>query len=267
MTSAKWLIVTAVLGYGGICAVLYFSQRSLMYFPESLRTPPASAGLPQAEEVTLDTTDGERVIAWHVPPRDDKPIVIYFHGNGGSLRMRAARFRTLTSDGTGLLALSYRGYGGSTGDPSEAGFLRDAAAAYGFAESRHGADRIVLWGESLGTGVAVAIAAERPVERVILESPFPSTADIAASTYFFVPVRLLMKDQFRADERIDRVTAPVLVLHGGRDTIVPIAFGEQLYGLIRAPKRFVRLAEAGHNDHDAYGAVEVVRKFLAERLD
>ena len=223
--------------------------------------------MPQAEEVTLDTADGERVIAWHVPPRDDRPVVLYFHGNGGSLRMRAARFRALTGDGTGLLALSYRGYGGSTGRPSEAGLLRDAAAAYAFAAARYGSARIVLWGESLGTGVAVALAAERPVGRVILESPFTSAVDLAASIYFFVPVRLLMKDQFRSDERIGRVTAPVLVLHGERDTIVPIALGEQFYGLIRAPKRFVRLPDAGHNDHDAYGAVEVVRKFLAERLD
>jgi fermentation-respiration switch protein FrsA (DUF1100 family) len=110
----------------------------------------------------------------------------------------------------------------------------------------------------------VALAAERPVARVILESPFTSIADIAASIYWFVPVRLLIKDPFRADERIARVTAPVLVLHGTRDNVVPIAFGERLYALIQAPKRFVRLAGAGHNDHDGYGAVETVQAFLAE---
>ncbi len=267
MVTLKWLVVLALVGYGGICAVLYFAQRALMYLPDTTRTPPAAAGLPEAEEIVLDSADGERVVAWHVPARGDKPVVLYFHGNGGALSLRAERFKALTRDGTGLVALSYRGYGGSTGRPTEAGLLRDAAAAYAFTAARYPAERIALWGESLGTGVAVALAAEKPVGRVILESPFTSAADIAASVYFFVPVRLLMKDQFRSDERIGRVTAPVLVFHGERDDIVPIRYGERLYGLIRSPKRFVRLPGAGHNDHDGYRAVEIVGKFLAERFD
>lgn len=267
MTILKWLALLVLLGYGGVCALLYFAQRAMMYFPDTARTPPAAAGLPTAEEVVLDTADGERVIAWHVPPRGDKPVVVYFHGNGASLAVRGARFNTLTRDGTGLLALSYRGFGGSSGHPSEAGLLRDAAAGYQFAAARYKPERIVLWGESLGTAVAIAVAAERPVARIILESPFTSAADIAASTYFFVPVRLLMKDQFHSDERIGRVTAPILVMHGDRDDVVPIRFGERLYALIRSPKRFVRLSGANHNDHDQFGAMEAVRSFLAERFD
>lgn len=266
MAALKTLILLALVGYLGLVAILYVAQRALMYVPETARTPPAAAGVPAAEEVVLDTADGEKLIAWYVPPRGDKPIVLYFHGNGGSLRLRGWRFRDLTSDGTGLLAVSYRGYGGSTGSPTEAGFLQDARAAYDFAAARHPADRIALWGESLGTGVAVALAAERPVARVVLESPFTSTADVAATIYFFVPVRLMMKDQFRSDERIGAVTAPVLVLHGERDNVVPICFGERLYDMIRAPKRFVRLPRASHNDHDEYGAVELVRKFLSEPM-
>ena len=267
MAMLKWLILLALVAYCGVGAFLYFAQRALMYFPETARTPPAAAGLPAAEEVILTTADGERVIAWHVPPRGEKPVVIYFHGNGASLAVRGARFAALTSDGTGLVALSYRGFGGSTGRPTEDGILRDAEAAYQFAAARYKPERIALWGESLGTGVAVAIAAERPVGRVLLESPFTSAADVAASTYFFVPVRLLMKDQFHSDERIGRVTAPVLVLHGERDNIVPIRFGERLYALIRSPKRFVRLPGANHNDHDEHGAMAAVRTFLAERFD
>jgi hypothetical protein len=108
----------------------------------------------------------------------------------------------------------------------------------------------------------VALAAERPVARVLLESPFTSTADIAAASYPFVPVRLLMKDQFRSDERIGRVTVPVLVVHGTRDGVVPIGYGERLYGMIRSPKRFIPLPNAGHSDHDDYGAAGKVRPFL-----
>jgi uncharacterized protein len=260
----KWILIIALVCYGGLVALLYFGQRALQYFPERFRTAPAAAGMPEAEEVVLDTSDGERVIVWHVPPRGQKPVVLYFHGNGASLRWRVDRFRTLTSDGTGLVALSYRGYGGSSGSPTEPGLLNDASAAYAFALTRYAPARIVLWGESLGSGVAVALAAEKPVGHVVLESPFTSAVDVAAGRYWFVPVRLLMKDQFRSDLRIGKVTAPVLVLHGERDRIVPIVLGERLYAMINAPKRFVRFPDAGHNDIGAR-AVAAAREFLGER--
>jgi hypothetical protein len=257
----KWLMIAAVIGYVGLVALLYVTQRALQYFPERFRTAPAAAGLPQAEEVVLDTADGEHVIAWHLPPRGDKPVILYFHGNGASLRWRVDRYRALTADGTGLLALSYRGYGGSSGRPTEAGLINDALAAYDFARARYDIPRIALWGESLGSGIAVALAAEHPVGHVILESPFTSAADVGAARYWFVPVRLLMKDQFHSDLRVGKITAPVLVIHGDRDWIVPIALGERLYALINAPKRFVRLADAGHNDLGAR-SVEAAIKFL-----
>ena len=260
----KWILIIALVCYGGLVALLYFGQRALQYFPERFRTAPAAAGMPEAEEVVLDTSDGERVIVWHVPPRGQKPVVLYFHGNGASLRWRVDRFRTLTSDGTGLVALSYRGYGGSSGSPTEPGLLSDASAAYAFALTRYPPARIVLWGESLGSGVAVALAAEKPVGHMVLESPFTSAVDVGAGRYWFVPVRLLMKDQFRSDLRIGKVTAPVLVLHGERDRIVPIVLGERLYAMINAPKRFVRFPDAGHNDIGAR-AVQAAREFLGER--
>src|SRR5947209_11328461 len=264
MSTLKWFTLYAILGYGALLALLYLTQRAIQYFPERLRTAPAAAGLPQAQEVVLDTADGERVIVWHVPPRADKPVVLYFHGNGGSLRGRVDRFRALTADGTGLVALSYRGYGGSSGAPTEAGLVNDALAAYAFTRARYPAERIVLWGESLGTGVAVALAAQQPVGHLILQSPFTSAADVGAQRYWFVPVGLLMKDQFRSDLRIGKVTAPVLVLQGERDTIVPMALAERLYGLINAPKRFVRFPGIGHNDLGAE-AVEAAKQFLGER--
>jgi fermentation-respiration switch protein FrsA (DUF1100 family) len=263
MALVKWLLLLLVVGYGGLVALIYVAQRSLMYFPDTTRRSPASAGLPQAEEIALTTADGEQVFAWHVPPRGDKPVVLYFQGNGGGLDLRADRFRRLTSDGTGLVALNYRGYGGSSGRPTEPGLLHDAAAAYGFAAARYPVERLVVWGESLGTGVAVATAAAHPVGRVLLESPYTSTVDLAASVYWFLPVRLLMHDQFRSDRRIAQVTAPVLILHGARDRVVPIELGERLYGMIRGPKRFARLADAGHNDHDAHGAEQAWRAFIA----
>jgi fermentation-respiration switch protein FrsA (DUF1100 family) len=262
MSLLKSLLVIAAVAYLGLVALLYVVQRALMYFPDATQWPPVEVGLPQAEAVVLPTFDGEHVIVWHVPPREGKPVVLYFQGNGGGLNLRAARFSRLVADGTGLVALNYRGYGGSTGRITEAGLLHDAAAAYAFTAQRYGAERIVLWGESLGTGVAVAVAAEHPVARVLLESPFTSAADVAASTFWYIPVRLLMHDPFRSDERIAKVTAPVLIVHGDRDRTVPFAFGEGLYALVRSPKRFLRLPGAGHNDHDAHGVLEQVRSFI-----
>ena len=262
MATLKSLIILAILAYAGVLALMYVFQRSLMYFPDRARTPPAAAGLPQAEEVTLTSADGERLIAWYVPPQGDKPLVIYFHGNGGALNLRADRFRWLTTDGFGLLGLSYRGYGGSSGTPSENGFLLDASAAYDFAAARYPAGRIVLWGESLGTGVAVALAAERPIGGLILDAPFSSAADIGASAYPFIPVRWFIKDSFRSDERIGRVKAPLLVLHGEQDRIVPIRFGERLFALANEPKQMVRFPSGGHVNLDDHGAPDAVRVFL-----
>ena len=144
----KWLIVPVVV-YGAFVALVYVAQRLLQYFPERRRTAPSAIGLANAEEVVLDTTDGERVIVWHAPPRNGQPIFVYFHGNGGSLRWREERFRDLTDDGSGLVALSYRGYGGSSGRPTEKGLIEDARATYAFAIARYPAERLVLWGESL----------------------------------------------------------------------------------------------------------------------
>ena len=138
------------------------------------------------------------------------------------------RFRALISDGSGLVALSYRGYGGSSGRPTEKGLSEDAAAAYAFAIARYPAERMVIWGKSLGSALAIALGAEKPIGCLVLEAPFTSAVDVGAWHYWFVPVRLLMKDQFRSILCADRVKAPVLVVHGENDAIVPIALGEQI---------------------------------------
>ena len=267
MATLKWWIVTALLGYGGLVGLMYLAQRSMLFAPDTARTPPAAAGLPQASEVTLVSGDGTKVLAWHIPPADGRPVVIFFQGNGGALRGRTNRFRTLTADGTGLVALAYPGYGGSEGRPSEDSLIGAGFAAYAFAAERYPPERIALWGESMGGAVAIAVAAEKPVARMILESPFTSAVDLAASMYWFVPVRLLMKDPFRSDLRVGKVTAPTLVMHGVHDRLVPISHSERLMEMIRAPKKFVRFENGSHNDLDSQGATATVKRFLAGELD
>ena len=188
--------------------------------------------------------------------------MIYFPGNGDFLAGLVGHFRDITSDGTGLVALSYRGYAGSSGQPSEQGLLRDAAAAYAFTTARYAVDRIVVWGFSLGSGVAVALAAEQPVGKLILEAPYTSIADVAASAFPVLPVRWLVRDRFHSDQRIARVTAPLLIMHGARDPTIPLRFGERLFALAHQPKQFVRFPEGGHNDLGDFGAVETARRFI-----
>jgi fermentation-respiration switch protein FrsA (DUF1100 family) len=265
MTVLKWLASLALIAYFGGLALLYFAQRSILFpIPETRRTSPKAAGFPPAEEHLLQTIDGEQIVAWHVPPRDGKPVVIFFHGNGDILAWRAPWFAALTADGTGLVAVSFRGYAGSSGSPTEAGLLNDAEAAYVFAAQRYPPDRIVLWGYSLGAGPAVALAARRPIAKLILEAPYTSIVDVAAAAFPFAPVRWFVRDQFHADQWIANVTSPVLIMHGGRDRTIPIRFGERLYELARDPKQMVRFPQGGHDDLDDFGAIDVARTFLSK---
>lgn len=264
MTLLRWIVVLALL-YLAVVAVMYALQRALLYpIPQTARTPPSAAGFPEAEEIVAATRDGERVILWHVPPAADRQVVLFFHGNADILAGRVSRFRALTADGTGLVALSFRGYAGSTGVPTEQGLLNDGAAAYDFAAARYGPGRIVPWGYSLGSGVAIAVAATRQVGGVVLEAPYTSIVDVAASAYPLLPVRWLMRDRFHSDERISRVTAPLLVLHGERDSVISFAFGRRLYELAPGPKRFVGFQKGTHIDLDDHGAVATVHGFLNE---
>jgi uncharacterized protein len=263
----KWTAILSVSLYVGLAAVLYMTQRSLMYFPETIHTTPAQAGLPEAKEVPLIAADGVHITAWYVAPQDGKPVIVYFHGNGGALRYRAGRFKKLIGAGIGLVALEYRGYGGNPGSPSERGLIADGEAAYEFAAARYPVKQIVLWGESLGSGVAVAIAAKKPVGRLILEAPFTSAAAVASIRYWYMPVRLLMKDQFHSDRRIGKVTAPLLILHGVQDQVVPYAMGERMFELANKPKHIVRFLDGGHENLDANGALDAVGRFLAGDWD
>ncbi|MEA2895551.1 MAG: uncharacterized protein QOJ84_1166 [Bradyrhizobium sp.] len=264
MTVLKWLASLALIAYFGGLALLYFAQRSILFpIPETRRTSPKAAGFPLAEEHVLQTSDGEQIIAWHVPPRAASPVVIFFHGNGDILAWRAPWFAALTADGTGLIAVSFRGYAGSSGSPTETGLINDAEAAYAFAARRYAPDRIVVWGYSLGSGPAVALAAKRRIARLILEAPYTSIADVAAGAFPFAPVRWFVHDQFHADQWIANVTSPVLFMHGGRDRTIPIRFGERLYELARDPKQMVRFPEGGHDDLDDFGAMDVARAFLS----
>ncbi len=262
----KGLALALIVLYAAVLAALFFAQRSLLY-PGAGRDgplPAVAAGLGGFQDVALTTSDGERLVGWWKPPEPGKALVVYFHGNGGSLRNRRARAEALAGKGRGVLLVSYRGYSGSSGAPTEEGLRIDARTTYDWAARAVEPARIVLYGESLGTGVAVRLATERSVGGLILDAPYTSAAEVAAGTYWYVPVSWLMQDQYRSIDIIGRVKAPVLVMHGDQDRIIPFAFGERLFAAAPEPKRFLRLPGVGHTRVLESGGLDAVDAFLAE---
>ena len=248
-----------------IVAAAWFGQRRLIYFPSTVRIAPASVGLVDVAEQVLRTPDGAEIICWYSRAKSGAPTILYFHGNGGSLAERADRFRIYQVNGVGIFMMSYRGYGGSTGSPSEAANVADAKLAYDWlVSSGVGPEGIVLYGESLGSGVAVQVALEKPVAGLILDAPYTSIVELGAQVYPFLPVRLLLSDRYETVRYIGRIRAPVLVLHGERDRVVPIEMGRRVFAAAPGPKRIATFREAGHSDHHLYGSYDVVLAWLRE---
>ena len=241
----KALIAGAVF-YVVALAILYGAQRRLLYFPNSAEVSPASVGLPGAERLQLTTSDGNRLLAWRIPPAPGAPIVVYLHGNGGGIGLRAHRYAALAAAGFGVLAVEYRGYAGSTGEPSEAGLTLDAELAYQAALADAPPERIVLLGEFLGSGLAVKLAARHRVGALALDLPYTSIADVAAAKFWMFPVRWLIRDRYESDALIAEVKAPILIVHGTADSVVPIRFGRRLFELATANKKFIAVEGAGH---------------------
>jgi hypothetical protein len=263
------LIVATLLAAGLYClavGLLTWQQRRFLYVPDTNRPDLAMAGVPDARAMTVHTKDGLDLLAWLVPPADDtQPVVLYLHGNGGHIGYRAKRFAELRRFGWGILLLEYRGYGGNKGTPTEAGLSEDAHAAYATLQTIGiQAERILLWGESLGTGVAVHLAAENRVGAVLLEAPYTSIAAIARKRFPFVPIGLLLRDRFDLIGRIGAVHAPLLVMTAGRDNIVPPAMGRAVFDAANQPKQFWLAPEAGHNNLPDAGAFDIARAFIAD---
>jgi hypothetical protein len=265
-TAFVWLI--AALGvYGAIVGLAAVFQRSLQYFPFGTPGQPAALGVPEMREIRVRTADGLDLFGWHAPPRAaGAPTVVVFHGNAGNLGMLWFIGRRLIDEGVGVLLAGYRGFEGNPGRPSEQGLYLDGRAALDWLNARGVADGdVVLYGLSLGSGVASQIATERRVAAVIFEAPFTAMADVGAFHYPFLPVRWMLLDRFETRARVAGVEAPLLVVHGDRDEVIPFAQGAAVFAAAREPKRFVRIAGGRHNDLWERGAGEAIARFAAAR--
>jgi fermentation-respiration switch protein FrsA (DUF1100 family) len=260
-------ILTAVLLYGAGVGMLALFQRRLLYFPDTRRPDLSRVAVPGATVMTVRTSDQLDLLAWFAAPQDpSQPVVLYLHGNGGNIASRATRMARLNSFGWGVLLIDYRGYGGNPGAPSEQGLIEDARAGYAALRAMGvPGHRILLWGESLGSGVAVRLAGEAEVGAVLLESPFTSIAALARQRFAFVPVDLLLRDRFELLSRIGTVRAPVLIMAGGKDAVVPPAMGRAVFAAAAEPKSYWLAPDAGHNDLRDAGALEAAKAFVSAR--
>jgi len=264
MRGVTYAIIVALMLYAAAIAALYLLQDRLFIVASKFDSSPAQAGLPEAVVQRFKTADNIELTAW-LMPGDGRFLAIYFHGNGGALPERTERIRQLNRLGLSVLAVEYRGFGATAGRPSERGFARDADAAYAYVRGLGiSPNKIILYGESLGTGVATALAARSAVAGVILDAPFSSAVDMAADRYWMFPVPLLMKDQFRSDLAITKLDMPVLILHGEQDQVVPIEYGQRLSALGGDNVTFVPIARAGHVVLGEHEAQDHVRRWLSE---
>lgn len=261
------LPAAAVLIYILLLTALFLRQRQILFRPDRSRPVPSLAGVDAVEQIAVPTADGLELDSWWLPPAHGAPVVLYLQGNAGHIGHRGERLRRFAAQGWGALLLGYRGYGGNPGAPSEAGLLADANAALAELARRGIAPtRLVLWGESLGSGVAVAAAAGREIGALVLETPFTSITALAKRRYPYVPVERLLKDRFDSLGRIGAVRCPILIATAGQDRVVPPDMGIRLREAAAAPAELWHAAAAGHSDLAAFGLVEAAAEFLRRRL-
>ena len=249
--------------YAAVAIAAFIFQRRLMYFPDVTRVPPSSYGLIGVEERVLDMPDGARLVGWYGRAAPGRPTVLYLHGNAGNLANRSERVRKYSARGLGIFMPSYRGYSGSTGRPTERANVADAKLAYeALRKDGIAPEDIILYGESLGSGVAVQVAAEKPVGGIVLDAPYTSIVDVAAEAYPFLPVRPFMVDRYDTLRYLRDVKAPLLVVHGEEDEVIPVAMGRAVYAAANGPKEIVTLPRAGHSDHHLHGSTEEIFRWI-----
>ena len=259
---AKWWIallgVPALAAFCYLCLVLWFvvHQRDFQYTLGGTRGSPEAVGLEGFAEVYIATEDGERIVGWWAPPPPGRGVVLFLHGTPSTLPDTVWRLPELQKNGVGVMAIDYRGYGSSTGSPTELGIRADARAAFDFIRTAAPTSRVAVFGESFGTGVAIALARERPVAGVLLNAPYASVLRLFELRGPLLPYRWLLTDKFDSEALIGGIGVPVMILHGTADSNVPITEARRLYSAAGEPKTMIEVEGAGHLDAWEVGARE-----------
>jgi fermentation-respiration switch protein FrsA (DUF1100 family) len=260
-------LIAAAFVYLGFLLLLYTTQRRIVFRPDPTAADLAAAGLAeQMIEVAIKTGDGLTLTSWWAPPvRPDRRVIVYLHGNAGHRGGRADRIRDYLGAGYGVLLVGYRGYGGNPGAPTEAGLYDDARANLAFLAAHNlRPEHIVLFGESLGTAVAIQMATEFPILALVLEAPLASVLHSARTRYPLFAFDFLVRDKFNSLRKIGKVKVPLLLVHGEKDRTTSVRFGRMIYDAANEPKKAHFIAEAGHNDLMEHGMATAVTAFLDE---
>lgn len=257
--------------YGGLALLLFIFQSRLVFYPEvdrEVAATPALAGL-QYEDVHLETSDGINLHGWYIPAPQTRGTVLFLHGNAGNISHRLDSIEMFHRLGYSTLIFDYRGYGNSSGVPTEQGTYRDAEAAWRYLTGQRHACRIILYGESLGGAVAAWLASRERPAALVIASGFTSVPDLGQQLYPYLPVRWLARIRYDMREYLRSVTAPVLIAHSPEDDIIPFEHGRALYAAANPPKQFLELA-GGHNDGFIFTReawVRVLGDFLGKQMD
>lgn len=259
----QFMLISVLVAFLSI-VLMYIFQRHLIYYPSKSRAHLNDYQVKDMHVINLHTKDGLVLTSWYRPAKENHPTLLYFHGNAGNIGGRMALGREFMDAGLGLLLLEYRGYGGNKGNPTEQGLYEDGRTAIRFLQQQGIKNEdIVLYGESLGSGVATKLGVEYPVCAVVLQSPYTSLTDM---TRFYYPFMLLKPwDRFDSLQRIQSINAPILILHGTKDTVVPYSQGLTLFQHAHEPKKMLSFEQEGHNNiWNAPGFSEHIYKFVTE---
>lgn len=258
----KVLIIIGAI-YFSILVFLFVFQRNILFVPSRSTPSMTETNVSEMSEVNIETKDELSLLSWFYRGKVEKPLIIYFQGNAGNISDRDYKARFLIDNGFSVLLLGYRGYGGNKGQPSEEGLRKDGEAALEFA-NREGfeASNIILYGESLGTGVVVDLGTLTKFKGIVLEAPYTSIEALAKKRYWFIPVRFLLKDKFDSISKVSQLTSPTLVLHGDSDRVINMDYGKQLYDAIPQPKNFAAFPGGGHSNLFDFGAGTEIVSFI-----
>lgn len=257
------IVAGAAVLYGLALIWVAVNQRKLMYHPETRLYTPHQNEVFAHESVILHTADGLTLKAAYKAPENGKPVVIYFHGNTGIVADAMHKLVPLVNAGYGVLMPEYRGFDGNAGAPSEQGLIQDAEAALRFVQTTAPDSPVVYYGMSMGTGVANALAAKFPPAALVQECGFTSMTAAAQNRYWFLPVKLLIKDTYDSEKRIASLTAPLLILHGEKDKTVPVSHASEMLQAAKSENKTIKIYPDGHHiDLYDFGASEDVLNWL-----
>lgn len=266
------ILIAFLVVYAMVVALMFFAQRKMLYPVPNVSANDIAVGLKDYQEVSVKTSDGLTLTGFFSAPQDKtKPIVMVFHGNASHPAYTAPFYKTLQDKGYGILLTEYRGYGGNAGKPTEQGLTRDAEAYLNsdLLTKEYKDNPLIVYGRSLGSGVAVNLVSENPdrFTALILATPFDSVVSVVSNAYWFIPFpELLVKDRFHSDLKIDKIKITKLFILAKKDQVVGYGTGKHLYDISPEPKALVEFADADHNSINQYGAMNAVFEFIANTL-